>query len=494
MRDARVIVFFNWYTTLHGIREIDPVQHVVTVYPPSIRPFGKHAEKNSRYLLENLPEFLDAPGEWYLNRTNGKLTYVPKTGETEENIHAVVPHLKELIRVEGVPEQGKFVEHIHFRGIRFHYVDWELPETRAADAQNHSSLNSQAVFARGLRHSSFEDCEIAHVGGYGLWLERGCQNVKVSRCHLHDLGAGGIRVGEVKPPKAGSPLTSNIEIENNYIHDSGNVFRAGVGVWITHSPNNSVTRNEISDLPYTGISVGWRWDAETSYAHHNLIEGNYIHNIGKRILSDLGGIYTLGESTGTVIRNNLIHDVESYNYGGWGMYGDANSSGILYEGNLCYRTTSGGFFQHWAGRSTVRNNVFAFSESGPQISRGRREQPGMLLTFENNVIYDVRDELVGHGWTSGNSRFRRNLYFVLSGDEPRWGDMSFSEWRATGQDRDSVVTDPLFRDASRGDFRLNDQSPARAMGIGGVDFDLVGLYGEREWVELPKRFKKEGGK
>jgi len=104
-----------------------------------------------------------------------------------------------------------------------------------------------------------------------------------------------------------------------------------------HAAGNIITHNHIHDLYYTGISAGWRWGYNESVARDNLIEKNHIHDIGQGWLSDMGGIYTLGVQPGTVLRGNLIHDVNKASYGGWAIYLDEGSSHIIVENNICYR-------------------------------------------------------------------------------------------------------------------------------------------------------------
>jgi hypothetical protein len=248
-----------------------------------------------------------------------------------------------------------------------------------------------------------------------------------------------------------------------------------VGVWIGHSPHNTIAHNDIFDFYYTGVSVGWIWGYHPSHAQHNDIGFNHIHTIGQGVLSDMGGIYTLGPSHGTVLHDNHIHDVRSLDYGGWGLYTDEGSHAIRLANNLVYRTKSGGFHQHYGSENVVENNIFAFGER-QQIERTRVE-PHLSYTFRRNIVYWTRGPLVQGNWTDG-VRQEQNLYWAIEGGDKLFpGGRTLAQWQQTGRDQGSKVADPGFANPQGGDFHLDPGSPAIALGFKPFDYTQAGRRG-----------------
>lgn len=490
--DVILVHYHSWTTSRHHIRRLDTDAGAVHFVNPSGWPIYWWGDRE-RYYVECVRQGLDVPGEWYLSGKTGELTYYPRPGEDMATAEAIAPRAEELLRLQRDAASGKPVEHLRFEGLSFQHTAWTMPREGTVDGQAAAFLKTAAVFAEGARNCVFQGCEIARTGGYGLWLTGGCKDNRLVQCEVHDLGAGGVRLGETGLPEQKELQAERNEISNCFIHNGGNVFHAGVGVWIGRSSHNRVLHNEICDFFYTGVSVGWSWGYAPSTAHHNLIQYNHIHHLGWRQLSDMGGIYCLGISPGTRLRYNLIHDVMSYptGYGGWGLYTDEGSTGILLENNVVYRTKDGGFHQHYGRDNIVRNNVLAFSCGRGQIVRSRQE-PHKSFSFERNIVYYTQPPLMGSRWGGqGGFELDYNLYFDATGRPPEFpGGLTLKQWQAKGHDVHSIAADPKFVDPARYDFRLRPDSPAIKLGFQPIDTSTIGLTGPAEWVELPKKVRR----
>ena len=491
LEDA-IINFCHFWVDEHiRIKSFDPeTRKCVFAAKPRMTitaELGKSA--TMAYYIENLGEAFKNPGEFYLDRQDGKLYYIPKAGETPENTVIYAPVIDRLVVVEG--EEDARMEGIRFRNIAFAYTkgdfqpyDFEKNENGelvkipiGADGQCSSQLYGCMNFTNA-HGCGVDSCDFYCCGSYGVKVYTGCDQIRVIGCHIKNCAGGGVSIcgGGAESPEA--TWTHNITVSDCTMENLGLRYFSSSGVLVTHGYNCEISHNEIHSLYYSGVCLGWRWGYGTTNSRDNLVYKNHIWDLGKGVLSDMGGVYTLGAQPGTVVDGNVIHDIKSRNYGGWALYTDEGSSYMTFRNNICYNVSENCYHQHYGSMNQIRNNIFAYAEHEAVRMTRREAHQGLLL--ENNIILCKEGKPAYGNTTPMDFSSDRNVIWDESGKAPVITEAEGCKIgkdvaiRDFGWDVHSVIKNPRFKDPKNYDFTLRKDSPAFALGFKAIDASDVG--------------------
>jgi hypothetical protein len=398
--DAVVVVANSWTTAHHRLVSWN-ANNDLQLSPPGKWPFTNFGLAQ-RFFIENIASALDQEGEWYLDSAK-KISYLARNKDVGKNIKFNVPQVAKIIDIKG--SSIKKISHLQFKGIVFQYAGFALPAEGFTDSQAATKVG-EAISISYADNISFSDCEVSHVGGYAFGLNTKAKNVSIQSCEIFDTGAGAIKVGSTDTADYAADATGYLNFSNNLIHATGFEFPGAPAVVILKSSNNLIADNTIGDTTYSGISVGWQWNnAEPSTAANNKIYRNFLYDIGQSSMTDMGGIYTLGNSPGTEIKGNVIKNVRGFlpdGAGAWGIYNDQGSSNILVEGNVIVGTDAGSYFGHKQMiNNIVRNNALAsmstearFAGVEIETADGDISPTGKSVEFNNNYVFATKDPFV----------------------------------------------------------------------------------------------------
>lgn len=309
---------------------------------PWPKPWLSQEHGNSAFRLVNAMQFLDQPGEWFLDEDAGKIYYYKREGEGLNTADVVFPYLETILQVEGTRDEP--VSHVYIEGIAFKYAAWFRPNTHGHVAlqagmyfheaykldkpgtPDKAGLENQAwvgrptaaVLLKNTRHVQFQNCEFRHLASTGVDFAEGNAHDLLEGNFFHDIGGNGILMGKFSDvpfeahlpylPKDEREVTQHVVVKNNVIHDVANEDWGAVGIGAGFVRDVEISHNDISEVSYTGISLGWGWTPTLNVMKNNRVERNRITRYGK-FMYDVAGIYTLSAQPGTKIRENEIDSI-----------------------------------------------------------------------------------------------------------------------------------------------------------------------------------------
>lgn len=408
--ETELILLHDWSITRINIKEIDPKENRIS----AIDSIGAKVldffnignwEQHPRYYLENSIEFLDQPYEWYFdNRTQNVYLALPE-GVDPQAFEIIAPYATGLLSLEG--SEGNRIRNITFDGITFSHCAFSLPQLGYAGIQachfdpreGETTWGSvpSALNTSWAENIMFDNCTLIHLGGSGIRLGVGSLNCSVSNCRISDISGNGIMIGEGSSRLIdGSPwwrsapgqASSDNQVLDCQISKTGQQFYGAVGIWSGITVRTIIQNNQIWDLPYTGISIGWLWSNEPTPCREIRIADNHIHHIMK-MLSDGGGIYTLGLQPEGEITGNHIHHVD-LNAGraeSNGMFLDEGTTGLTISNNLIYQIAKSPLRFHKATTNLVKENILGCLENVEPVRYNRTNTADIMM--ERNRVFSA---------------------------------------------------------------------------------------------------------
>ena len=381
---------------------------------PWPRPMVTTDGHNSAFYLTNARELQDVPGEWYHDIDARKIYYYPREGEKMQEAKVIVPAVETLVRVEGTVDRP--VCHIRFEKITFSYTTWMRPSEKGhvplqagmyltdgyridpkmqrnylnhpLDNQGWLGRPAAAVRVVAARQIDFERCRFEHLGSTGLDYEEAVQGGVVRGCLFRAIAGNGLLVGSFSPaahethlpynPADRREVCTQQQINNCYFTEIGNEDWGCLAIAAGYVGDVNIEHNEISEVPYSGISLGWGWTQTVNCMRNNRVHANLIHHYAKHMY-DVAGIYTLGSQPKSYVTENCVHSIYKPGYvhdpNHWFyLYTDEGSSFITVRDNW---TEGEKYLQNANGPGNVWEN------NGPKVDSVIRERAGLEAGYKD---------------------------------------------------------------------------------------------------------------
>jgi hypothetical protein len=470
INNAELTIYHKWDESLVGIASHDVENNTLKLSNLCGHPPGSF--RCSKYAVWNIREGMKQQGQWYLDRTLGRVVYWPMSGEIMERVEVIVPTVYHILNFV------EKVKNITVKGLTFAITNTPLIAAEFAAARMPGALQS----LEGMENCNFIGLTIKNTGGHGVKL-LGCYSaVTIENCEISYTGAGGIlfknNMNEVEKKEGIKIMVScmpsesiedqpDCSIINNHIHHVGMISTSAIALSAFCC---NIIHNEVSDTPYSGICYG-PYNGIRYGGRYARIEYNIVSR-AMQVLNDGAAIYATFADDG-IIRGNITRDIQQSDESGsvkHAIYLDECSQGWLVEGNMvinCSHPT----LNHMACCNTIRNNVFV-CDSSLKMSLIKCKE----YKVEKNIIY-AKGKIIFNGNPDAITDCGNNLLYSLTDEyEENHVNDKYETYNIEPlKFRDGTIkADPLFVDEANGNYTLKAESPAFKLGIERIDVSKAG--------------------
>ncbi|MCX6309261.1 MAG: right-handed parallel beta-helix repeat-containing protein, partial [Bacteroidia bacterium] len=519
--EVSVIPSNNWTMNILPVQSFNQTTGVITLAASSSYGMtAPWAPSTGSVWVENTFAGMTKAGTWVLDKS-ARLVYYWPIDNVAPATDVVAPALIELFRIEGTIDYNGLIDTpvrgLVFRGLTFTHgnrydasglTGWGLQH----DWERFDASTAMVRF-RGAEGCGIENCKFVNSGGAGVRFDLYAQNNAVSSSEFSQLGGTGILLAGYGPGK--KDVNKNNLIDNNVIHGVGKLFWQSLGIMVWQSGWNTISRNTVYDINYTGIAISGRigfsqtnlagegartcrwneigtlpdglWTTREPYLHgrENIVTDNNIYDVLKK-LYDGNGIYVSGTGKNIKVCRNYVHDIVLGTAAGQSIRCDDDQHLVDVYDNIIKSTVLTGTMSK--GSNTFRNNIMAYVYSdgtrymsymagAPDYSVKPYRSTLTNARFVNNIIITQKStdvHFMQGKWIpydlpvltpADNVVSDSNVFFNYAKSTAANEYLSAARAVAPGYEINSLQRDPMFVDPLNGDFRFKAGSPALGLGI-----------------------------
>ncbi|MFA6471943.1 MAG: right-handed parallel beta-helix repeat-containing protein [Candidatus Latescibacterota bacterium] len=457
VNNAELTIYHAWDESMVGLAGIDQKTQTVKFSNPSGHPpgsFGDWLEKAKTYVVWNIREGMSKPGQWYLDRTNGRVVYWPLPGEDINTIKIIAPVSEYVFKLE------KGTRNITLEGLTI-----SSTTTPLVSGGFGAYMFDGAISGSNLAHCRFENLTIKNVGGWGI--KAAGDSLMINACKIFNTGAGGVQFNG----KA-------IEISQTSLHDVGLIYPSAIAL-SGGGDNNLISHNELYDTPYSAICYG---------GNYSIIESNTFTKT-MTVLNDGAAIY-FGGSKGIIVRGNIVRGSRGHGPA-HAYYMDEKADSCIVENNIAVNTMWP-THNHMTLNCFIRNNVF-IDEGNQTLSFPR----SFGMTFEKNILIakeitfqtptgektpeEMKKGVPEAVWpffdATGITSMSNNIIYSTTGKTNISRQIEYTVMKTIPLESgdNNLFTDPMLKNPGNGDYRFKSGSPALKLGIQPIDVRTAGV-------------------